>query len=157
MSIGDGASVVAQFTVIGDPKPQGSKTAFKVGNHARMKDAAGAGHATWRDAVATAAARERSHLPGPLDGELELDVVFRFRMPASARKADRVRGWRRKTTAPDLSKLVRALEDGLQAAGLISDDARITRLHANKVDVVEEWTGAEILVRVLPTIELWQP
>lgn len=151
------SEVLAEFRALGVPAPQGSKAAFIVPGTGRagMRETA-KGWATWRDAAATAAARyvdEHSacRLPGqderfaafPLDGALGLDVEFRLPLPPSRP------GWMRllkrvpKVSAPDLSKLVRALEDALQAGGLITDDARICRLSASKWEVVG-WTGAHI-------------
>lgn len=138
-----------EFTVLGTPKPQGSKKAFAVNGQARMKEAGGLEFAAWRNAVAEAARREARLLPAALDGPLSLIVEFRFPMPASRRKADRARGRIPKTSAPDTSKLVRLIEDSLQAGGLIVDDARIVDLHAHKHEVVG-WTGASIIVCTLP-------
>lgn len=132
-----------EFEVIGDPRPQGSKRAFVANGRAVVKEASGAAHATWRNQVATAArdVAGQDDIAAPLDGALILDVTFRFPMPKSRSKAVRAEGHCVKTTAPDTSKLVRALEDGLQAGGLIVDDARIHTVIASKVEVVG-WTGA---------------
>jgi Holliday junction resolvase RusA-like endonuclease len=134
------------FDVFGDPQPQGSKKAFVVNGKARMVEDAGKAGANWRDAVAQAALVERGRIGRPLDGALYLDVIFRFRMPRSRTKAIRLAGIVAKTTTPDLSKLVRSLEDGLQAVRLIADDARIHDLRARKLEVLDEWTGAHVRV-----------
>ena len=52
-----------------------------------------------------------------------------------------------KTTAPDTSKLVRSIEDSMEAAGLIANDARFAVVLATKVEVVDAWTGADIVIR----------
>lgn len=142
------SEVLAEFRALGVPAPQGSKAAFIVPGTGRagLRETA-KGWATWRDAAATAAARyveeHGGSLMWPVDGALGLDVEFRLPLPASRP------GWMRllkrvpKVGAPDLSKLVRALEDALQAAGLITDDARICRLSATKWEVVG-WTGAHV-------------
>jgi Holliday junction resolvase RusA-like endonuclease len=137
------------FEVIGLPKPQGSKVAFNAGGgKARMKEAGGADHAAWRNQVASAARDIAQHpdVPAPLDGPLELGIMFRFPMPASRSKAVRAAGWCHKTSAPDLSKLIRAVEDSLQAANLIRDDARIVRY--GLMDKIETtgWTGCVITI-----------
>jgi Holliday junction resolvase RusA-like endonuclease len=134
------------FDVLGEPRAQGSKRAFVVNGKARMVEQAGKAGANWRDAVSQAALAERERIGRALDGALFLNVVFRFRMPPSRSKATRLRGIVAKTTAPDLSKLVRSLEDGLQAAGLITDDARIHDMRARKLEVLDEWTGAHVRV-----------
>lgn len=143
------------LTVIGEPKPQGSKVAFnaKYSGKAMTKEVGGAGFAAWRNAVTKGAydlfnALNQSDLDRePLDGALALDVEFRFRMPASRPKSDRLRGIIPKTTAPDTSKLIRLIEDSLQAAGVIKDDARFADVHANKFEVVDGWIGARITIR----------
>lgn len=136
------------FEIIGDPKAQGSKVAFLAGGKARMKEAAGQPHATWRNQVAQVAAEVAQHddIPAPLDGPLTLEVEFRFRMPKSRPARIRALGEHPKTTAPDTSKLVRALEDGLQAAGLVTDDARFWNVNAWKVETVTGWTGARVTI-----------
>lgn len=135
------------FEIIGDPKPQGSKTAFRVGNHARVKESGGLDHATWRNQVAQVARdlAQADDVDAPLDGALTLHVTFRFSMSKSRPKRIRELGIHPKTTAPDLSKLVRALEDGLQAGGLITDDARFFLITASKVETTG-WTGAEVVI-----------
>jgi crossover junction endodeoxyribonuclease RusA len=136
----------ASFQVIGDPAPQGSKTAFVAGGKARMKEASGSRFTVWRDAVAQAAFDEARGLAQPLDGPLMLSVIFRFKMPASRSKAWKALGIVEKSTAPDLSKLIRAAEDAMQAAGLISDDARICGITARKFEVHNDWTGCSIVI-----------
>ena len=137
------------FEVVGLPKPQGSKVAFNAGGRARMKESGGAEHAAWRNQVAQVARDIAQHADvlgfiAPLDGALELSILFRFPMPASRSKATRALGEVAKTTAPDLSKLIRAVEDSLTAAGLIADDARIARYgRMSKVETTG-WTGCTI-------------
>jgi Holliday junction resolvase RusA-like endonuclease len=134
------------FQVYGTPAPQGSKVAFRVGQHARMKEASGANHAIWRDAVAVAA---RAAFPGePLNGPLRVTMSFRFPMPKSRTKAQREKGYIYKTTAPDTDKLVRCVGDALMAAGVIKDDSQIVSLHAYKHETTA-WTGVEISLEEL--------
>lgn len=142
--------MVYDFTVLGDPKPQGSKSAFNAkGGRAMMKESGGAAFAAWRNAVA----QKASDVCGdakPLDGILVLMVTFRFRMPQSRSKADKNRNLIPKVHAPDLSKLVRSIEDSMQAAGMIADDARFYRIIAEKFEVLDGWTGAHIVVSEEP-------
>jgi Holliday junction resolvase RusA-like endonuclease len=135
---------LAEFNILGIPTPQGSKT--RMPNGAMIEGSSTSGrlkHKSWRAAVAEAA--QDQVLGEPLDGALWLVTTFRFPMPTSRPKAARVAGWGWKTTAPDLDKLVRALGDGLTQGGLIRDDARITRVWANKVEVIG-WSGAEVWI-----------
>jgi Holliday junction resolvase RusA-like endonuclease len=150
-------TVLVEFEVLGTPMSQGSKKAFVANGRAMMKESSG-GHAAWRNAVARAAKdivdtaiAEWAEMEGglnfgyPLDGPLGLSVEFRFPMPKSRPKTDRHRGRIFKTTAPDTSKLIRCIEDGLQAGGLIVDDARFCAIEACKVEVVG-WIGATITI-----------
>lgn len=136
----------ATFRVLGIPHPQGSKSAFVANGKARMRESSGRGFAAWRNAVAEAALHEAERLGAPLDGPLRLSVAFRFPMPASRPARIRRMYSVPKTTAPDLSKLIRAVEDALQAAGLIADDARIVQLDASKTEMSSSWTGALITI-----------
>lgn len=132
-----------EFEVLGIPAQQGSKR--HVGNGIMVEAAKNL--PAWRDSVA-GAARDVADRIGdltPLDGPLDLDVTFRFPMPASRKAAVRAAGHAPKTTAPDLDKLIRAVGDALTASGLIRDDARISSITAEKVEVVG-WTGAIIRI-----------
>jgi Holliday junction resolvase RusA-like endonuclease len=135
-----------RFEVTGTPMPQGSKKAFAVNGQARMKETGGLKFAAWRNQVSEAARREAETLDTPLDGALTLHVTFWFPMPASRPKKIKALGQVPKTTAPDTSKLCRLVEDSLQAAGLITDDARIAHLEARKWETATGWTGATITV-----------
>ena len=117
-----------------------------------MKEAGGLDHARWRNAVAAAAKNIADSLPGPLSGPLSLDVVYRFAMPASRPKSARSAGLAWKTTAPDRDKLDRAICDGLQASGLIGNDAQICAGESVKYEVVG-WTGATITLGPAPPID----
>lgn len=147
-------TVLAELKVVGVPRPQGSKRAFVVNGHARMTESAGAAGAQWRDAISQAAKNladhildtaSHSHNVPPFTGPLGLSVEFRFPMPKSRSKAQHAAARIYKTTAPDTSKLVRSLEDGLQAAGLIQDDALFVAIEACKTEVTG-WTGAVITI-----------
>lgn len=140
-----------RFVALGDPTSQGSKKAWvnpRTGR-AQMREQTGTKLVDWRRQVASAAHEQAEQLRAPLDGALELGVTFRFRMPASRPAWVRRLRIVPRAVAPDLSKLVRALEDGMAAAGLIRDDALIARLVADKVEVIDGWLGAEVCVRPL--------
>jgi Holliday junction resolvase RusA-like endonuclease len=141
-------TLLCEFEVIGIPAPQGSKTAFRAKTGKTVtKESNALGHAAWRNAVAERATRARDHIAwgGPFDGPLGLSIDFRFPMPASRPKRLRALGEIPKVSAPDTSKLVRCVEDALQAAGLVVDDARFCAIEARKVETTG-WTGASIRV-----------
>lgn len=140
---------LARLRVHGLAKPQGSKVPFINRNTGRagMKEQGEVAHKSWRNDVSAAAAAVRDELGYTLDGPLALEVTFRFPMPASRTKKARAAGMCFKETAPDTSKLVRAVEDSLEAAGLIANDARFAIIHAAKVEVADGWTGADITIR----------
>lgn len=153
-------TALAQFEVVGLPKAQGSKKAFVIKGkngakpRAAMAEDSGSPGAAWRDDVAQAAKKIADRILDsgtatvfvpPFDGALTLHVTFRFPMPKSRTKAQRERGEIPKTSAPDTSKLVRSVEDSLQAAGLIVDDARFVEVRARKIETVG-WTGAVIQI-----------
>lgn len=129
------------FEVVGNPAAQGSKRHVGGGRMVEMAK----GHKPWRDSITAAARDIADGLEEPLDGPLHVTVQFRFPMPASRRKPVREAGWCWKVSAPDADKLQRALGDGLQAAGLIRDDARICRWSVTKIEVVG-WTGAIVTI-----------
>ena len=135
---------VLRLVVFGTPGTAGSKSAFPLW---RTDKATGQRHfvrtlqvekdlqtvkANWRTAVMAAAAEQvccpcpeldctKLLDPFPLDEALAATVAFTVRKPASAPKT--TRSW--PAVKPDLSKYVRAVEDALQAAGVLKDDGRI--------------------------------
>ena len=145
------------FTVAGTPAPQGSK---------RPVGRTSAGHAIlvedsrrvkpWR-ALVTAAAADLPRLAG--SGPLRLDATFRFARPAvhflpanRRRSAPELRAGAPvyHATAPDLSKLIRALEDALTDAGLWPDDRLVAVETGRKLWCgPDERPGADVLVAEL--------
>lgn len=133
------------FDVLGTPAPQGSKAAF-INRHTGkpgMRDMGGRGLTTWRDSVSSKA-HELAQEHGCFDGPLRLIVLFRFPMPASRSKSDRMLGCIWRPIPPDSSKLLRALEDALKVGGLIHDDSRIVEHLVRKVEVFNSWSGATV-------------
>lgn len=120
-----------RLQVAGIPAPQGSKSAFVRGGRAVIVEGSSAkgraGHAAWRQAVATAA-RDwlEQHPQSPLSEPARVTLQFRFPLVAS----DRYRYWH--VTSPDLDKLARSVGDALVSAGLLADDRFICELHAEK-------------------------
>jgi Holliday junction resolvase RusA-like endonuclease len=112
--------IVARFYVHGVPTPQGSKRAWldKRTGTVRMIEQADERLKAWRKAVAqygTIVWAGRAALDAPV----RLDLTFALPAPAKSKFGAYPAG------TPDLSKLVRAVEDGLVAAGVLVDDARI--------------------------------
>lgn len=141
--------LLVQFDVIGEPKPQGSKRAMKAkhSNKIIMKES-GVGFAEWRNAVSEAALRCKNEriIEEALDGPLKLVTQFRFRMPPSRPQLVKARKQAWHTVTPDGSKLVRLVEDSLQAAGLIKDDARFAQHESSKIETLDEWCGVRIRI-----------
>lgn len=148
-----------EFSVRGTPFPQGSKGAFvdKKGN-ARLKESSGANLAHWRNAIVDICNRERELIPQALTGPLSIDVTFRYRMPASRPKADRVHGLAWRSVGADLDKLCRALGDALEVSNLIDSDSLIAQWNARKIEVCDAWEGAAIqIVRLSTPVNLTRP
>lgn len=114
-----------EITVLGTPRPKGSKS-FKgtVNGHAIMAESC-KGLVPWLGAVKWAALEHRTRLAGPV----RVEMIFTMPKPKSAPKR-RVTWPDRK---PDIDKLCRAVLDALVAVGTIEDDARVILLRAGKV------------------------
>lgn len=139
-----------EFVVVGIPAPQGSKSAVRRGNTVVLLEGTTAGqrarHKAWRDAVA-AAAKVAAEGREPMSGPLEVEILFRFPMPASRPKQEKVLGRKWKVTTPDLDKLARSTLDGM--SGIIyTDDRTVAVLIASKYETVTA-PGATITVRKL--------
>lgn len=112
------------FSAIGTPASQGSKKHVGRGIMVESSKAL----KPWRDTVTAAAFGA-----GPkLDGPLFVKMVFTLPRPKSARKKD----WA-PFHYPDVSKLARAAEDSISAAGLWADDARVV----DYVRLSKVWPG----------------
>lgn len=117
------------FRVVGEPRPQGSKRILPTrdGRHVLVEHADGK-LKRWRRAVVHAAAQAMNANWEPFDGPVILVARFYFERPKSHLK--KAGGLRKgvaaaKLSAPDLSKLVRAIEDAMTDAGVWSDDCRV--------------------------------
>ena len=108
------------FVALGKPAPQGSKR--HVGHGVMIEQVKAL--RPWRDTVTAAAYGAGEKLAGPL----HVVMVFSMPRPKSAPKSRQYPDGR-----PDLSKLVRAVEDSITDAGLWSDDAQVVSLEASKV------------------------
>lgn len=120
-----------RIIVFGTPAPQGSKKFMGVTKLGRGIMVETSNKVTpWRSDVITAC---RNIEEEPFTGPVICRMIFTLRRPASVKRAKRPYP----SIAPDLSKLCRATEDALQAAGVLHDDALIveyTRLAKCYVD-----------------------
>lgn len=156
---GAAAGPILTVVAFGTPGPQGSKSfkgmtakgnALLVESSKKVKP--------WRRAVAEAAewailatAKQAGAVGwAPLDGPLEVSMVFTLRKPTSAPK--RTRTW--PTRYPDLSKLCRSTEDALTAAKVWADDARVVRYR----DLAKVFPGEDPTALDEPgvVIQIWQ-
>lgn len=108
-----------RFTVLGTPRPQGSKR--HVGNGIMVESSKAL--KPWRQevsgtALALGVSMFEAHVP------VELTLNFYFTKPKSAKR-------RAMTTKPDGSKLLRAVEDALTGI-LYHDDSQIIESHVRK-------------------------
>lgn len=79
----------------------------------------------WRQAVHAAGVAVQTPDWTPMDGALELTIMFFMLRPLSHPKTRHTYP----ITAPDLSKLVRSTEDALTTARVWADDARVVDMH----------------------------
>lgn len=116
------------FMALGDPVPQGSKNPYRLKTGQIVLVEAAKGHKTWRSTVKTACELAGLGLhQDPLDGYLRLKVTFFMQKPPTT-KFDRFPAGK-----PDLSKLVRAVEDSITDGRGWVDDARVVEILARKV------------------------
>jgi len=149
-------SALLQITVVGTPRPQGSKKAFynaKLGR-ALIVDDNDKKLRTWRqDVVSATVAVLRSQRRAALPPGTPLDVGIAFMMPRpkghwrTGRNAHLLRDHlpARPSSKPDIDKLVRGTLDALRDAGVYVDDSQVVDLHVRKV-WANEHAGA--LIRV---------
>ena len=145
---------VAEFRVVGTPKPAGSKRAFtnRATGRAMLVDASGQPGKDWRaDVKAAAMGVYQGDL---IDAPIYLCVEFRFSRPKSHygtgrnAKVLKARAPEFHTKAPDTTKLLRGLEDALTGI-LWTDDSRVVVQRARKdyVDRFTEHPGAQVCVQ----------
>lgn len=118
-----------EFTVYGVPATKGSKTAFPVRRggvltgQVAVREGRSDAFKDWNRRVEEVV-QEIAHRPGApfLEDAIVADIVFYLPKPKSAPKTRPSWPMRK----PDLSKLLRAVEDPMNGV-LIADDARIVR------------------------------
>lgn len=132
--MGDTATDV-MFTVLGHPEPGGSKRGIPIGDHVQVVDA-NKKVMPWRALVA-GAAQEAMHEAEPMRGALGLVVTFYLQRPqghyGTGRNAGTVKAQapRAPTVRPDVTKLIRAVEDACTSI-VWRDDAQVVLQVARK-------------------------
>ena len=124
--------------VYGTPAPQGSKTAIVRGGKAIMFEASKK-LVPWRDACIMACKMATTETVGlPLTGPLKVSMTF---------YVERSRGTLRDypNMAPDIDKLVRAVNDSLQIAEVIMNDGQIVKLDAIKLFASDEHPAGVVI------------
>lgn len=126
--------LLIRFTVHGKAEPAGSKVAVPQGARWGVKDANNKA-APWKKQVAQIAGDHmRSLGAGPLDAALKLDLVFRVERPKGhyGKRGVLPSAPRYPTVRPDVTKLVRGVEDAL--TGICwRDDAQVVLQTARKL------------------------
>jgi Holliday junction resolvase RusA-like endonuclease len=123
--------LVAEFTVAGIPRPQGSMRAFVRGGRA-IVTSDNTHLRPWKTAVAEAA-RAGRHVVWL--GPVAVGITFRLPRPKghTGKRGLLPSAPHHPTGRPDLDKLARAVMDALTESGVITDDAQVIRLAARKV------------------------
>ncbi len=134
-----------KLTVIGIPVPQGSKSARVVNGRAIMTEGFGDKPRKlkeWRSVIGEHARLwlAENGMPAPLDCPVVLTATFYLPRPKSAPKRVIY-----PATKPDLSKLVRSIEDALSKIAY-TDDARIVKLNIEKLFAIDSPPRVEIEV-----------
>jgi len=140
-----------RIVVYGLPIPQGSKKFVGMRGDRPLMVEDNKRHAPWRKEVTKQASVEalRQCMPGPLEGPIVAVMTFTLPKPKSAPKTRR--SW--PCTKPDVSKLVRAVEDSLTDALVWADDARVVDLVARKRYPLEGADSLEapgVMIRLYP-------
>lgn len=147
-----------EFVVYGRPTPQGSKRGVAItrGSKAKgtleytgkvaMVESSSEHLGPWRQSVSVACVRERTRrgVPAvaggdvvpmaPLEGPLLLVLTFTMHRPKRAKRGELP------AVQPDLSKLVRAVEDGISDGGGWADDKLVVSCIARKRYVGDQGT-----------------
>jgi Holliday junction resolvase RusA-like endonuclease len=136
--IGETDEGVVEFAVQGEPQSQGSKTVHHRGTRTWATEGGDAAtinrKKAWRQLVHDAAV-EAMGFRDLFDGPLLLQATFVFGYLAAHRRANgelKANVPTYKETNPDVSKLVRSIEDSMQGV-VYTNDARIAKLEITKV------------------------
>jgi Holliday junction resolvase RusA-like endonuclease len=141
------AETLAHFEIRATPRPQGSKRFVGHAKNGRaiLVESSDKGVRDWRvsviDAAKTAYA-ERGRLVCPV----VLEVTFYFARPKShyGKRGLLPSAPAHHTQKPDLSKIIRGLEDAMTDAAIWRDDSTVVEIRARKEWA--EWSGAQVTV-----------
>ncbi len=115
-----------EIRIYGDPAPQGSKTAYVRGGRAILVEA-NKRLPAWRETgVMTCFMRMKELQANVMLGPVSVSMTFYVERPKSVSRAF-------PNVAPDLDKYCRSVGDILEQGGVLSNDAQIVSLMANKV------------------------
>jgi Holliday junction resolvase RusA-like endonuclease len=117
---------VVEFIVFGHAKPQGSKRAWYNQRSKRVQMIENSEVGSWRKQVAQAAGATCGPNHELIDGPCSIEIIVYRARPKSAPRRVRF-----PATAPDSSKLLRAIEDALTGI-LYVDDSRIVEARISK-------------------------
>ena len=126
------------FTIYGDPRGKGSARATVRGKFASVyKDGKTRAYEKEIGEIARMAMGERP----PFEGPLVIELIAYFPIPKTTPKkrlADMVSGFLRPVKKPDLSNVLKALEDGCKGTKgkppiVFLDDSQVVEVHMRKV------------------------
>lgn len=143
------------WDVYGLPAPQGSKTAYVRNGRASLVESSKELPA-WRDSVIYSV-RTGKRPKTPLAEPVHVGLEFRFPRPKSHYGKDggiKPAAASLHTVKPDLDKLIRGVLDALVIAQVLTDDATVSSIFAEKRYVYpSELPGCTILVSLPDRIE----
>lgn len=145
------------FHVPGVPAPQGSKTAMPVRKNGKLTGKTNLVESSkalkpWRTLVTHQARRAKPKGFTPYAGAVRVEVIFRFPRPkghyGTGRNAGKLKpsAPEHHITKPDVDKTLRAILDGLTAAGIYRDDSQVVEVETFKRYAVGDNSGAMISV-----------
>lgn len=123
---------VLSFSLNGAPRGQGRPRAAVRGSHASVYKATP--DRKYEDSIRKAAAKIMDGRD-PLEGPVSLSLRFRLPIPKSYNKrvrASMLAGETPPTTKPDLSNMVKAIEDALNGVAFV-DDSQVVRSFQTKI------------------------
>lgn len=103
----------------------------------------------WRADVELAARRAMIET---FTGPVAVTITFLMPMPKSRPARVRSAGTAWSSVRPDIDKLARSTLDALTASTIISDDARVARLHVEKIEC-STTSGATITIQELEPLK----
>lgn len=117
----------------GQPVPQGSMTCVGRGGFHNVQPSNAKALKPWRKLIAAAGRRLMDKTGGTLTGPVGVEVTLTVPRPPSVAPGSRPWPTARGKNALDVDKGARAVLDGLQDSGLVTDDAQVVELIARKV------------------------